>query len=816
MSEETRSDVEDGGFEMNRTSLDFAAELPSIVPVNMPEPRNSDDNDQPFVLDVNDVHPELARHSSTLIGVSPNELLGDSVESPSVIRSVRFIDEVVVIEPPRKKNGKAFNVDEIVEDRTHEQTGNEEHFLNLFTCCSKGLNEKTASTKPKRIFKYRHYAFIHFAYIIGCSFFFGTIFYLLEMGNSKTNIPFIDALLMACASVCLCGFLTQPITDITTSSQVCLFFAIISGGLTFTTLPVIILKILRARKRMFVLRNLEKTKISMGLRTTSFSSMKLIKACENSKNPFELTFLERIKDIFVSNGNPFPLTDVEYAAMLWVTIITQVLVGILVSVGFLILGSIFQASYNEEQYMHGKEPFWLGLFISLSAFNNCGLSLLDENLSKFVDNWGVCLTVGIVAMLGNVLFPFALRCVLLLFYKFSTKRKVVFKYILEKHHHLSPYVFSGMQTWIYGAVTLVLLIIGIITTLASEWSSSEMAKVSTATKLLSGIFHPISSRTGGFSVMNLASFTLPTLMVYAFMMRVKPQIACSLKENAYNIMNMIKHLNVEEQAALASESEGSDDESSIMSGGSEISFTSSEVSAHDTVEVDNSLSFLASVGDDKLVLVLEKLHEKEELDALESLEKQEQSVYGASFNKDGPYLRGNIVNFNQLISQSSIPSTPLSQKASHVSGKAIRFVAELLRKYWFYFSTMLSTNDLWLIVLIFAIATAESDKITADPQNYSLFNILFEVISAFANSGLSIGMKGSPLSFCGFWSPFSKIMICFVMIMGRHRGFYNSMIDLEEDSYVQEFTIHANILERRQTLKQFKKEQRETIKKKAQ
>ena len=47
----------------------------------------------------------------------------------------------------------------------------------------------------------------------------------------------------------------------------------------------------------------------------------------------------------------------------------------------------------------------------------------------------------------------------------------------------------------------------------------------------------------------------------------------------------------------------------------------------------------------------------------------------------------------------------------------------------------------WLIIAIFFIVTFESDKISSDPD-FTVFHILFEVISAYGTVGLSLGYPG--------------------------------------------------------------------------
>ena len=83
----------------------------------------------------------------------------------------------------------------------------------------------------------------------------------------------------------------------------------------------------------------------------------------------------------------------------------------------------------------------------------------------------------------------------------------------------------------------------------------------------------------------------------------------------------------------------------------------------------------------------------------------------------------------------------------------------------------------WLFVVFVIISTAEQ-KLLADSGNWppgdqpstTLFNILFEMLSAYGTNGLSMGFPGVNHSLSGMFRPVSKISIIFLMIMGRHRS----------------------------------------------
>ncbi|KAH6880063.1 cation transport protein-domain-containing protein [Thelonectria olida] len=80
--------------------------------------------------------------------------------------------------------------------------------------------------------------------------------------------------------------------------------------------------------------------------------------------------------------------------------------------------------------------------------------------------------------------------------------------------------------------------------------------------------------------------------------------------------------------------------------------------------------------------------------------------------------------------------------------------------------------DMWYIFIgIFAICIAESSRIMDgnDPA-FTVWPILFEVVSAYGNVGLSLGYPTVATSLSSQFSTFSKLVVCAMMLRGRHRG----------------------------------------------
>ena len=55
------------------------------------------------------------------------------------------------------------------------------------------------------------------------------------------------------------------------------------------------------------------------------------------------------------------------------------------------------------------------------------------------------------------------------------------------------------------------------------------------------------------------------------------------------------------------------------------------------------------------------------------------------------------------------------------------------------------------------------------PNHFNLWYILFEVVSAYHNVGLSVGPSYQSFSLCGNFHQSAKVLLMFVMVMGKNR-----------------------------------------------
>ncbi|KAI0359598.1 TrkH-domain-containing protein [Trametes cingulata] len=84
----------------------------------------------------------------------------------------------------------------------------------------------------------------------------------------------------------------------------------------------------------------------------------------------------------------------------------------------------------------------------------------------------------------------------------------------------------------------------------------------------------------------------------------------------------------------------------------------------------------------------------------------------------------------------------------------------------------LSFDMWWLGLALFIVCIIERSGLDDESTNdwFTIFTVVFELVSAYGTVGLSLGVPYANYSFSGALRPLSKLIICAVMLRGRHRG----------------------------------------------
>ncbi|KAK0641847.1 cation transport protein-domain-containing protein [Cercophora newfieldiana] len=135
------------------------------------------------------------------------------------------------------------------------------------------------------------------------------------------------------------------------------------------------------------------------------------------------------------------------------------------------------------------------------------------------------------------------------------------------------------------------------------------------------------------------------------------------------------------------------------------------------------------------------------------MENQDDSESRSILGTAGTALRRTI-SFQGV----GVPRIPPDEKQG-----SINFISQQIR-------SQLAHDLWWLALAVLLITISETKNFLVNPVAFNVFNVLFEVVSAYGTVGISVGLPDQNYSFCGGWNTVSKLVLCLVMLRGRHRG----------------------------------------------
>lgn len=145
------------------------------------------------------------------------------------------------------------------------------------------------------------------------------------------------------------------------------------------------------------------------------------------------------------------------------------------------------------------EALYSGLFHSVSAFNNAGLSLYDESLTRFSGDGIILFTVAVAVILGGIGFPV----------------------LLELRHHWRTPGAWGLHTKITIVTSALLFGVTALLIIMMEWNNPRtLGELHWWAKISDGFFHGVMPRSGGFNVTDTGAMYDSTLLLTIMMMFV--------------------------------------------------------------------------------------------------------------------------------------------------------------------------------------------------------------------------------------------------------------------------------------------------------
>lgn len=170
------------------------------------------------------------------------------------------------------------------------------------------------------------------------------------------------------------------------------------------------------------------------------------------------------------------LGGVEYKAicfLAWVVPLYYVLFQLLGCVG---LAAYVANNRPDTARSNGLNPWWVGAFNGVSAFNNSGMSLLDANMVAFQTSYYMLLTMGFMILAGNTCYPIFLRLSIWSMMKLMPKSKSwdesrsTLQFLLDHPRRCYTNLFQSEQTW--------WLVFAVFALNGVDWAAFEILNVS--------------------------------------------------------------------------------------------------------------------------------------------------------------------------------------------------------------------------------------------------------------------------------------------------------------------------------------------------
>ncbi|KAF2150785.1 TrkH-domain-containing protein [Myriangium duriaei CBS 260.36] len=464
--------------------------------------------------------------------------------------------------------------------------------------------------------------------------------------TASRNVTYTDSLFLVTSAMTLAGLNTINLSTINTFQQVMLFLLTLAGSAIFVSAFVV-----QFRRRAFV-RKFED----------------IIK--ENHGHPISSS--EDVRD---------RLGGVEYRAVCllsWLVPLYFISWQVISCIG---LGAYVAMHRADTARQNGMNPFWVGAFNAVSAFNNNGMSLLDANMTAFQDAYYMLLTMSLLILAGNTCFPVFLRLIIWTMYKSAPsaekwqETKSTLKYLLDHPRRCYTNLFPSRHTW-WLFITVVFLNL-------TDWIGFEVLNIGNEAlnsvlplrlRIVDGLFQAFAIRSGGFYVVPIPLLRISVQVLYVVMMYI----------SVYPVVITMRNSNVYEERSLG------------------------------------------IYSDDPTA-----------------------QGHGRSNSRSSQSVLGRIIGIGRHVSE-------LQESRSYFVRQQIQ--AQLAHDIW------------WLVLAVFLIMIVEGDKFHKDPTLFSVFNVILETVSAYGTVGISVGVPYDNYSFCGAWKVLSKLILCAVMLRGRHRG----------------------------------------------
>jgi len=164
---------------------------------------------------------------------------------------------------------------------------------------------------------------------------------------------------------------------------------------------------------------------------------------------------------------------------------------------------------------------YLGVFHSVTAYNNAGFALYPDNMVRFATDPWISLPLMLGSIAGGIGFPV----------------------LFELSRELTASRRWSLHTKLTLATSAALIVVGTVAVTALEWTNpATLGRFSVSGKLIAGFFQGVTPRTAGFNSVDYAEMDRATLLVTDVLMFIgggSGSTAGGIKVTTFAILGMV-------------------------------------------------------------------------------------------------------------------------------------------------------------------------------------------------------------------------------------------------------------------------------------
>lgn len=497
------------------------------------------------------------------------------------------------------------------------------------------------------------------------------------------------------------------------------------------------------------------------------------------------SFLRQNKAQIGRNGQFFNLTvqereylgGVEYRALKLLILAVTCYFVVLQALGAITLGAWIAVHETSATQLNAQNPWWTGIFLAISAFNNGGVCLLDAGIQAFLSSYFLLVVVTCLMLAGSAAFPAFLRLGLWLLaqtLQYGTREadypvlKETLGFTLKYPRRVYTMLFPSRSTWYLVAMLVGFVAVDWVFILTLSLGNTVITSIPVGQRVFDALFQSISIWSGGFAALSPASVYVDLQILWLFIMYLEtyPQTITMRNSNVYEERSLGIY--------AGDEPAGEGGEEGLAEKGGAGYATTTLLSVPPRAHADNMpLSPVSAISQASQVSIRRLAHVGRRSTAFVGRQLQQRiggfqgvGVSAPRRSEHRPFPPGKssthfLASVSPSLSPSSSSATYRSVTTKHEA--QVDLVSQQVR-------SQLSHDIWWMALALFTITLIETKHTIMDPSTFSAFSILFEVVSAYTNIGLSIGLPNATYSLSGGFYTGSKMVLVLVMLRGRHRG----------------------------------------------